>query len=106
MSPGVTNGARGHWEAREGRRAEWRNTRPADLGRRYAAEREARGDWSQADLVWRLGAHSNKPLPEDGGLLRNWKRWESGTYPDDFYRPLIAKAFGTVTAAMFPGRTP
>ena len=65
------------------------------------AEREAR-DWSQADAVRALRAHSKKPLPDDGGLLRNWKRWEAGTYPDDFYRPLIAKAFGTVTEAMFP----
>jgi hypothetical protein len=36
-------------------------------------------------------------------MLRNWKRWESGEVePDDFYKPLIAKTFGTVTAAFFP----
>lgn len=69
--------------------------------RRLRAEREAR-DWSQAHAIRALRAHSSKPLPEDGTLLRNWKRWESGTYPDDFYRSLIAKAFGTVTTAMFP----
>jgi tetratricopeptide (TPR) repeat protein len=46
-------------------------------------------------------------LPPDETLLRNWKRWEAGeSQPDEFYRPLIAKTFGTVTAAMFrvPGR--
>jgi tetratricopeptide (TPR) repeat protein len=65
------------------------------------AEREARG-WSQADAVHALRAHSTKPLADDTALLRNWKRWEAGTYPADFYRPLIAKTFGTVTTAMFP----
>jgi tetratricopeptide (TPR) repeat protein len=36
-------------------------------------------------------------------LLRNWKRWESGDVePDDFYKPLLAATFGTVTAAFFP----
>jgi tetratricopeptide (TPR) repeat protein len=49
-----------------------------------------------------LQAHSADPLPDDSTLLRNWKRWEAGTYPDDFYRPLIAKTFGTVTTALFP----
>jgi tetratricopeptide (TPR) repeat protein len=42
-------------------------------------------------------------LPANGSLLRNWKRWEAGeTEPDEFYKPLIAKTFGTVTGAFFP----
>jgi tetratricopeptide (TPR) repeat protein len=68
---------------------------------RIRAERDARG-WSQRDAVKALRAHSSSPLPDDATLLRNWKRWEGGTYPDDFYRPLIAKTFGTVTTALFP----
>jgi len=74
--------------------------RPA-WARRMRAEREARG-WSQADAIHALRAHSTKHLAADTALLRNWKRWEAGTYPDEFYRPLIAKTFGTVTTAMFP----
>jgi hypothetical protein len=68
---------------------------------RMRAERAAR-DWSQVEAVRALRAHSTTGLPDEPALLRNWKRWESGTYPDDFYRPLIAKTFGTVTEAMFP----
>ena len=36
-------------------------------------------------------------------MLRRWKAWEAGDHvPDDYYRPLLARTFGTVTAAMFP----
>ena len=73
----------------------------AGWARRIWVEREARG-WSQADAVRALRAHSDEPLPDDAALLRNWKRWEAGTYPAEFYRPLIARTFGTVTAALFP----
>jgi tetratricopeptide (TPR) repeat protein len=67
-----------------------------------AAEREARG-WSQLDAVRALRAHSPKPLPDDASLLRNWKRWEAGdSTPDAAYQPLIAKMFGTVSAAIWP----
>ncbi len=70
--------------------------------RRILAEREARG-WSQLDAVRALRAHSPRPLPDDASLLRNWKRWEAGeTCPDTFYQPLIARTFGTVTAAVWP----
>lgn len=54
---------------------------------RIRAEREARG-WSQRAAVKALRAHSSKCLPDEATLLRNWKRWESGTYPDDFHRRL------------------
>lgn len=75
--------------------------RPA-WARRIRAERVARG-WSQADAVRALQAHADTPLPETSSLLRSWKRWEAGdSQPDDFYQPLIAKTFGTVTAAFFP----
>jgi tetratricopeptide (TPR) repeat protein len=70
--------------------------------RRMAAEREARG-WSQLDAIRAMRAHSPKPLPDDTSLLRNWKRWEAGdSAPDATYQPLIAKTFGTVSAAIWP----
>jgi len=69
---------------------------------RMRAERAARS-WSQTDAVEALRAHAGPKAPSHTTLLRNWKRWESGAVqPDDFYRPLIAKTFGTVTAAFFP----
>jgi hypothetical protein len=75
--------------------------RPA-WARRIRSERLARG-WSQADAVEALRAHAGTPLPGNGSLVRNWKRWEAGdAEPDDFYKPLIAKTFGTVTGALFP----
>lgn len=50
-----------------------------------------------------LRAQCADPLPADSSLLRNWKRWEAGdSEPDAFYKRLIAKTFGTVTAAVFP----
>jgi hypothetical protein len=70
--------------------------------RRIRAERMSR-NWSQAEAVRALQAQADKPLPETGSLTRNWKRWEAGDVePDDFYKALIAKTFGTVTAAFFP----
>ncbi|HWG99963.1 MAG TPA: helix-turn-helix transcriptional regulator [Pilimelia sp.] len=73
--------------------------------RRIRAERTARG-WSQATATEALRAHAGVSLPGAPSLLRNWKRWEAGdAKPDDFYRPLIAKAFGTATEALFPRTT-
>ena len=70
--------------------------------RRMTREREAR-NWSQAEAVRAMRAHSRDPLPEDSSLLRQWKRWETGEHvPSDFYQPLIAVTFGTVTHALFP----
>lgn len=74
--------------------------RPA-WARRIAAERAAR-DWSQTDAVRALRAHASSELPSDDSMLRQWKRWEAGHMPGEFYRPIIAAAFGTVTHAMFP----
>jgi transcriptional regulator with XRE-family HTH domain len=69
---------------------------------RIRAERTARG-WSQTEAVRALRVHANEALPGAGSLLRNWKRWEAGEVePDDFYKRLIAKTFGTVTGAFFP----
>ncbi|GGL99952.1 hypothetical protein [Micromonospora yangpuensis] len=79
--------------------------RPA-WARRLRAERQARG-WSQPDAVRALTSHSDRPLPAASSLLRNWKRWETGEVePDAFYKPLIAKTFGTVSAAFFPSPGP
>ncbi|MBO0855497.1 MAG: XRE family transcriptional regulator [Nocardia sp.] len=70
------------------------------------SERDARG-WSQADAVRAMRAKSSHNLPTDSTLLRNWRRWESGeSRPDDFYAPIIAAAFDTVTAAFFPKARP
>ncbi|MCM0675096.1 XRE family transcriptional regulator [Micromonospora phytophila] len=82
----------------------------ADLERpvwaiRLRAERTARG-WSQGEAVRAMRAHAAEPLPADSTLLRNWKRWEAGgSEPDGFYKALIAKTFGNVTAAFFPPAT-
>ncbi|MGI5164476.1 XRE family transcriptional regulator [Spirillospora sp. CA-253888] len=47
--------------------------------------------------------HTDRELPGKASMLRRVHAWESGeTCPDDFYRPLIAKTFGTVTAAIWP----
>lgn len=73
-------------------------TRPA-WAQRLRAEREARR-WTQQDMVDALRAHSTVALTDD--LLRTLKGWEAGDHrPSDFYRPLIARVFGTVTAAIF-----
>jgi hypothetical protein len=80
--------------------------RPA-WARRMANERAARG-WSQADVIRAMRAHyantySARELPGTSSLLREYKRWEAGeVQPDEFYQPIIAATFGTVTHAMFP----
>jgi transcriptional regulator with XRE-family HTH domain len=77
--------------------------RPA-WARRMTREREAR-NWSQAEAVraMRMHAPGNDQLPDDASMLRQWKRWESGEHmPSDYYQPIIAATFGTVTHAVFP----
>ena len=74
--------------------------RPA-WARRLAAERAAR-DWSQRDAVRALRVHAPTELPAEDSMIRQWKRWESGQMPNDFYQPIIAALFGTVTHALFP----
>jgi len=70
--------------------------------RRITTEREARG-WNKPQFIEALRAHTSKVLPGKESLLRRVHSWESGaTCPDDFYQPLIAKTFGTVTAAIWP----
>lgn len=71
---------------------------------RLQRERKARG-WSQADAVRAMRAFSDVPLPD--GLLDQWKRWERGrNRPDEFYRPIIAAALGTVVESIFPSPRP
>jgi tetratricopeptide (TPR) repeat protein len=83
--------------------------RPA-WARRIYNERKARG-WSQAEAVRALEAHATEEekrgLPSSTTLLHNWKRWEAGQVEPDkgrklFYKPIIARMFGTVTHAIFP----
>jgi hypothetical protein len=70
--------------------------------RRMANERKVRG-WSQTDAVRAMRAHSTSELPAQQSLVRQWKRWEAGeVQPNEFYQPIIAATFGTVTHAMFP----
>ncbi|MFD9880094.1 XRE family transcriptional regulator [Streptomyces alboflavus] len=73
----------------------------AAWARRIAAERTAR-DWSQRDAVRALRAHAPTELPAEESMIRQWKRWESGQTPNEFYQPIIAALFGTVTHALFP----
>ena len=75
--------------------------RPA-WARRITTEREARG-WNKPQFIEALRAHALKELPGKESLLRRVHSWESGaSCPDDFYKPLIARTFGTVTAAIWP----
>jgi tetratricopeptide (TPR) repeat protein len=77
------------------------DNRPA-WARRMANERHARG-WSQADAVRALRGHATSELPAAASLIRQWKRWEAGeVQPNEFYQPIIAATFGTVTHAVFP----
>lgn len=68
---------------------------------RISAERQARG-MSQLQAVQTIRAHAPSELPSDDSMVRQWKRWEAGQTPGDFYKPIIAAAFGTVTHAIFP----
>ena len=75
--------------------------RPA-WARRMTNERGVRG-WSQSEAVKAMRAHAPEQLPADSSLLRQWKRWEAGeVMPSEFYQPIIAATFGTITHAMFP----
>jgi hypothetical protein len=80
--------------------------RPA-WARRMYNERQTRG-WSQTDVIRAMRAHyikehHTKDLPTEASLLRQYKRWEAGEVrPKEFYQPIIAATFGTVTHAMFP----
>jgi hypothetical protein len=59
--------------------------------------------WSQSYAVKTMRLHAPEQLPSDGSLLRQWKRWEAGeVMPGEFYQPIIAALFGTITHAMFP----
>jgi tetratricopeptide (TPR) repeat protein len=70
--------------------------------RRITIEREARG-WNKPQFIEALRAHAPGELPGKKSMLRRVHSWESGaSCPDDFYRPIIAKTFGTVTAAIWP----
>ena len=70
--------------------------------RRITEEREARG-WNKPQFIEALRLHAPSELAEKASLLRRVHSWESGaSCPDDFYKPIIAKTFGTVTTAIWP----
>jgi tetratricopeptide (TPR) repeat protein len=69
--------------------------------RRITTEREARG-WNKPRFIEALRLHAPAELPGKESMLRRVHSWESATScPDDFYKPIIAKTFGTVTAAIW-----
>ncbi len=75
--------------------------RPA-WARRITEEREAR-NWNKPQFIEAMRLHAPAELPEKASLLRRVHAWESGaSCPDDFYKPVIAKTFGTVTTAIWP----
>ena len=85
---------------------------PADAQRAAGARLEP-GRCDQGDARPRSGrprTHAQVELPSTSSLLRQYKRWEAGEVEPDrgkaelFYKPIIAKMFGTVTHAMFPVR--
>jgi len=70
--------------------------------RRITTERVARG-WNKPQFIEALRAHSASELPGKDSMLRRVHAWDSGdSCPDDFSKPIIAKAFGTVTWAIWP----
>jgi tetratricopeptide (TPR) repeat protein len=70
--------------------------------RRITTEREARS-WNKPQFIEALRLHAPGELPGKESMLRRVHSWESGSScPDDFYKPVIAKTFGTVTAAIWP----
>jgi tetratricopeptide (TPR) repeat protein len=70
--------------------------------RRITTEREARG-WNKPRFIEALRLHAPSELPGKDSMLRRVHAWESGSScPDEFYKPIIAKTFGTVTAAIWP----
>lgn len=86
------------------------------VGEPFKGLRELRVErgWSQADAVRAMVAcatdKEKKSLPGPDTLLHNWKRWEAGKVEPDggrtgpFYRPIIARIFGTIPEKMFPPR--
>ncbi|NVI91384.1 XRE family transcriptional regulator [Actinomadura sp. BRA 177] len=73
-----------------------------EWAKRIAAEREARG-WDASRFVEALRAHADRRLPGEASMLRRVREWESGeTTPEEDDRPLIARTFGTVAAAIWP----
>jgi tetratricopeptide (TPR) repeat protein len=84
-----------------GEKAVGMDDRPA-WARRITTERKARG-WNKPQFIEALRLHAPSELPGKESLLRRVHAWESGSScPDDFYKPIIAKTFGTVTAAIWP----
>lgn len=71
--------------------------------------------WSQTGAVRALLAcatdDEKRSLPAPQTLMRSWKRWEAGDIEPDggrarpFYKPIIARMFGTTPEKIFPPRT-
>ena len=58
--------------------------------------------WTQNDAIQALRKVSDRNLPDDESLLKNWKSWETGKHkPNLQYQRLISKAFSTVSLAIF-----
>lgn len=55
--------------------------------------REARG-WTLAEAARTLKQRYGPLLPDTDSLVRSWKRWEKGTEPSRFYRPMLSDLLG------------
>ena len=71
--------------------------------------------WSQAGAARAMVAcatdQEKKGLPGLDALVRSWKRWEAGEVEPDgtrepFYKPIIARMFGTTPEDIWPQRRP
>jgi hypothetical protein len=58
--------------------------------------REARqaAGWSIAEAARQLKLRWGHRVPDVESLVRSWKRWETGTVPSRFYRPLLSDLLG------------
>lgn len=55
--------------------------------------RAAKG-WTRAEAARTLKQRYGPLLPDTDSLIRSWKRWEKGTVPSRFYRPMLADLLG------------
>ena len=55
--------------------------------------REAQG-FTMAEALRTLKQRYGSLLPDTDSLIRSWKRWEKGTVPSRFYRPLLSDLLG------------
>lgn len=68
---------------------------------RLREARQAQG-WTQAQLVDQMCASAEGPLTDEQSLVRQIKRWESGSIrPRRFYRELLSQSLGQSCEVLF-----